>query len=465
MGSYKSGLLNSMKKKVLIIDSVCSEKGVINKDVNGGLGTRTQIGNTWRARLLEQIKKRGVVLPLLEYGYLSAVLKNKGYQVEYIKIIDINFIHEIKQYIDNGYSNLIFNPALVSYTTDIQIANRLKKMFPKIKMGAIGSFATILPEKIENVFDWIVCGETEPVLMSNELEDLHGIIRCDELVQDLDSLPFPDWRIFINQKFSYRPMLKKTPFFTILGSRGCPMSCSYYCPYPAIQGKRWRARSAENLVSEIQNLITNYGAKAVLFRDAFFSYSKKRTEKFAQLLINKKIKIEWACETRLDYFNKNLLRLLYRSGLRAINIGIESSDINILNQNKRQGIESTKQEDLISFCYKLGIKINAFFILGLEGDTEESIKRTLEYSKSLKLFAAQYTINTPLPGTQYFNDMQNKIFEDDLHNFDNNTLVFKHENLTANQLHQLKEKAFIGFYFRPKFFYEQIKWKIREMFL
>ncbi|MCP4751554.1 MAG: radical SAM protein, partial [Proteobacteria bacterium] len=118
----------------------------------------------------------------------------------------------------------------------------------------------------------------------------------------------------------------------------------------------------------------------------------------------------------------------YKSGLRSINIGIESANPQALKGSKRNGVK--REKELIEFCYYLGIKINAFFILGLLPDTKESIKETIHYAKSLKIFSAQFTINTPLPGTSFYEDIGHLLIDQNLENYDNNTLVFQHPNLT-----------------------------------
>lgn len=449
--------------RILIVDTVCSRKGVVNKDVNGGLGTRTKIGNSVRARILEQIKKSGVVLPLLEFGYLAAILKQKGHEVAVEKVTNQYALEHIGQRIREGFTELIYYPAVVSYEIDNNVAQTIKRLFPDVRQGAIGPFASAMPDKVADYFDWVIAGETEQVFLDTPIEELSGIVRNPKFVQDLDSLPFPDWSVF-KTGFSYRPMLARTPFYTIQGSRGCPMSCAFYCPYPASQGLKWRTRSIANIIDEIEHLQRTYGARALLFRDPFFSLNKKRTIEFGEEMLRRNVKIEWGCETRLDALNDDLIRLLARAGLRALNIGVESEDVELLSKNYRKGFENIRQSERIALCHSLGIKVNAFFIFGLDGDTETSIRKTIEYAKSLKTFAVQFTISTPLPGTPFYEQMKPTLLTQDVQFLDNNTLVFPHENLTPARMEELKEQAFVEYYFRPGFFLEQAKWRLRDLF-
>ena len=96
----------------------------------------------------------------------------------------------------------------------------------------------------------------------------------------------------------------------------------------------------------------------------------------------------------------------------------------------------------------------------------EKDNKVVEYAKKLKLYAAQFTVSTPLPGTPFYEDMMKdeKIVNKDLELLDNNTMVFNHENLTNDQIHNLKEEAFLRYYFRPRFIMEQLRWKTRELF-
>lgn len=446
-----------MKKNVLILDMVNSSHGVVNKDVNGGLGTRTQIGNSWRAKILERAKKKGIVLPLIEFAYLAALLRDQGHQVSY-KVLDTrsqNLENIVK---DTVCDCIIFHPSLVSFKDEIKIAHRIKELFPKIELGAIGPFATTFPDQLTESFDWIVAGECDSFFSENKLDRLDKINRTNQYIQDLDKLPFPNWKVFSEHNYSYRPILKRTPFYTMQASRGCPMSCKYYCPYPAFQGDKWRTRSIPSLIEEISYLHKDFSAKSILFRDPFFSINKKRSFEFGEALIRSGLEIQWACETRIDSLDKTLIDVLHRSGLRAINVGIESEDDNILKANKRKGIIKSHQNEIIDYCYKKGIKLNAFFILGLQGDTFESINKTIKYACSQKLFSAQFTINTPLPGTQFYSDSKAEINDDNLEHFDNNTLVFNHPNFTPEEINHVKEKAFLKYYFRPQFLLEQIRW-------
>ena len=163
------------------------------------------------------------------------------------------------------------------------------------------------------------------------------------------------------------------------------------------------------------------------------------------------MKIKWACETRLDCLNEDLLDTFYEAGCRVINVGIESSDTQILDNVNRRLIDPDCQKKMVDHAHKLGIRITAFYVLGLEGETIQTIEKTIEYSKWLDTFVAQFFINTPFPGTLEYERNKDKLIETDWEKFDCYTPVVKNKNITPQQLLNLKEKAFLSYYYRPKY--------------
>lgn len=428
---------------IYLIQNKSNKKNkVVNKDLGGGFGTATNFGNSLLAQLLIKIKKWGILMPSLTLGYLAMIFKKQGHQVYFV-----DDYHKITNPVDL----IIIISSIVDCNYDLQIARELKNKFSsKTKIGFIGTFASIKPEFYIKDCDFIIQGEPEHYfLKNNNLAHLSGIIKSP-IIDNLDDLPFPDWSIFPYQQYCYFPSLSKKPFLPMIASRGCTYSCSHYCPYPVISGKKWRRRSVENVIDEIQYLIKNYQIKNILFRDPIFTLDRKYVSELANQLLSKKIQIQWACETRLDCLNRELIDLLYQAGLRALNVGIESSDEQILKMVKRLPIKNDHQESIIKYCETKGINISAFYILGLPTDTKESIERTIAYTKYLNTNTAQFTICTPYPGTGFYDEVKDLIFETNWEKYDAYTPIFKLKNLTAVELLHYKEFAHVSYYFRPK---------------
>ena len=165
----------------------------------------------------------------MDYAYLISTLKNKKYKVKFIQVNNYNNFIKLHEYItENDFDLIIYCPSLVAYSNDILIGQYVKWKFPQIIQGVFGSFASSMPEIFEPYFDWVFIGEIETI-KNYDLSQMTGIIKSQQYIDDLDSLPFPDWSEF-NQQFKYRPILPKLPFFTMQSSRGCPMPCGYYYP-------------------------------------------------------------------------------------------------------------------------------------------------------------------------------------------------------------------------------------------
>jgi len=415
-----------------------------NKDYNGGFGTTWQIGNSFLSKILEKMRSKGEYFPLVSYGYLAAILKQNGHEVEFIE----NKIPENSDLI-------ILHGSLICYNKEIEFLKKIKEK-TKSKIGIVGPFASVKPELFKNYSDFIILGEPEQTIFNIKNKIPKGLIKS-EYIKDLDILPYPDWSIFPFEKFSYSPIIQKKPFTFILSSRGCPYTCSY-CPYKVFGN--YRERNPIKVVDEIEYLQKKYGIKGLMFRDPMFSLNPEKTRILAEEIIKRKIKIEWGCETRLDKLDKKFLDILYDSGLRAIKVGIESVNNEILEKSRRKPIPKKHQEEIINYCNKKGIKVIGFYIIGLPNDTEETIKATIKYAKKLNTDFVNFTICTPIPGTQFFEEVKNDLITYNWEEFDNFHVVFKHKYLTKEKLLNLQERAITGYYFRPRYILNYLLRKI-----
>ena len=448
--------------KVLLFDiKPKSDKKCINKDLAGGMGTGTWAGNSLRARIFNYVKKKNVVLPVLTTAYLISIFKKAGWNPKLIKI------GESSDFPREDADLALVPTSIVDCHHELEVVKTLKRQ--GIYTGVYGTFASVVPEFFSENVDFLIKGEPEAgALWMVSAKELPKKILEVEPLEELDRLPFPDWNQFEIKKYSYSPALNKKPVITAITSRGCPYSCFFYCPYPINAGRKWRVRSIDNVIGEMEYLKKDYGVKAVDFRDPLFTFDRQRTIDFAEKLIEKNLNLIWSCETRLDCLDEKLISIMHKAGLRNLNVGIESSNNDILKSSKRVPIDYSHQEEIISFCQKLGITVAAFYIIGLENDTKESIENTVEYAKKLNTLIAQFAVSTPYPGTAFFEKLKSekRIISSNWEDYDEYTPVFKHNFLSARELLALKEKAFVSYYFRisyllkymPKYFFEKFLW-------
>jgi anaerobic magnesium-protoporphyrin IX monomethyl ester cyclase len=422
--------------KVALIETR-GEKFAVNKDLAGTFGTSTDTGTGIFSKILNKVKRKGVRVPVLYMGYMYSIFKNEGHYVKFFDSIP-----------DEEFDLVIMASSTVDYENEIALAKRIKST-TKSKVGFIGAFATTNPDLFLEFCDFIISGEPEEAtqrIAKGETEP-KGII-ISKLLNTLDELPFPNWDDHKIKEFSYYPHLKKKPFFQILSSRGCPYDCNY-CPYMVLETPAWRKRSPKNVVDEMKYLIKNYGMKSFLFRDPVFTLDKKRTKEICEEMLQRKLKLEWVCETRIDTLDESLLDLMAKSGCKGMNIGVEGFDLELLKNMNRKPPSHELQERLVDYAEKIGIKIMAFYVLGIPGQTKDDIEKTIQYAKHLNSSLAQFTLATPYPGTKFHDEVKNEIIDDSNWNkYTAFTSLIKLENISSEELLEYKEKAFKDYYLR-----------------
>jgi radical SAM superfamily enzyme YgiQ (UPF0313 family) len=246
----------------------------------------------------------------------------------------------------------------------------------------------------------------------------------------LDELPLPKWELVPYEKYRLpkSSVSSETAFLPVWSSRGCPIGC-HYCPYPVGQGLAWRYRSAENVVEEIEHLVNNLSIKYILFRDPMFSLNQKRVLKICDEINRRGIKVKWRCETRIDFLTVETLRAMAAAGCEGINFGVESSDVEIQAGVGRKPISPEEIAGHFALCRELGIKTFGFFIIGLPGDTVQTIFKTIKFALEIKPHWVQFTAATPFIGTK----LRDWAIEQGLAEKDEYAYVSSHETIMGNE--------------------------------
>ena len=432
--------------KVVFLEVESDKK--IYRDYNGGYGTSFNAGRSFLGKLLTGLRTSKENFPYMPYAYGATVMKNNGHDVSIVKKNISELFFENLQNVDL----VMMHGSMPNHSHEIRYLSHLKDN--GIKVGMIGPFPAMKPELFKDA-EFIIKGDVENVLGGIKYEgDIpKGLVSSS--VSNLDELPYPDWSLFEIEKFSYSPIIAKKPFTFVLSSRGCTYGCNY-CPYISESnlGSKYRMRSVDNVIGELKYLKERFGVKGVQFRDPLFTLLKKRTEDLCNEIIKNNIDIEFGCETRLDRVDEGLLDLMYLAGFKSLKVGIESADIEVLKKSKRMPIALEYQEKMIKHCDKIGMKVVGFYVIGLENDTEETVKATLEYSKKLNTDFANFTICTPIPGTEFYETVKEKIKTDNYDLFDNFHVTFDHSELSEEMIMDYQEKALVGYYLRPRYIYK-----------
>src|SRR5215467_5478898 len=419
----------------VVIADLKGRGGFVNKDtVVGGYGSRFQ-GFSFATRWMERVRKLFQNVPSIHAGYLATIFENAGHDVRVTR-------EEVV-----GADVALVLSSLVDYRHEVEWAQDAKRRYPKMRVGFFGAPATHIPELLQDHADFIIKGEPEQAAMRIAAGEVPSGTLASPAIDDLDSLPFPAWHLFNSGRHAVgRSMWASRHSFPVLSSRSCPEFCTY-CPHRITAP--YRARSAENVIAEIENICRRYGQAYLIFRDPLFTEERDRAIAIAEGILRKKLNVKFECETRLDDLDTDLLGLLHRAGLNTITFGVESMDPATLKRVGRRPIPREHQRHIISYCRDKGITTEGFYVLGFLTDTVESIRATVEYAIDLGSSLALFKILTPFPGTPLFKHMKSLITEQDWEKFDGYTPTFTHPNMTHEQLLHLLGAAYSHFYIRP----------------
>ncbi len=267
-------------------------------------------------------------------------------------------------------------------------------------------------------------------------------------IPNIDDLPIPLHHLLPLDK--YRGPMMKGAYSFIVPSRGCSAGCIYCIKHVSYQ---WsvRLRSPENIVQELW-ILKKLGINYVQMYADLFTISRDQVVGLCELMIKEELKIKWMCNSRVDYVDEEMLSLMSQAGCWMITWGIESGSYDILKR-AHKGADPNKAECALKWARQAGIRNWGYFIIGLPGETEETIRQTIDFSKKLPLDIALFHIAAPYPGTPFFFQVvDNGWFragtrweEVDMER----STVLDYPNLPAERLEYWQKRAFREWAFRP----------------
>lgn len=427
--------------KIAFIDYKHKIDGFANRDQTGSFGSQMN-SDGLLGKVISRLKKNKLVLPNLTLATLMSLAEENGHVSSYYNSGNIK-----------NEDIVIIASSMVQHRNEIELAKSIKEKFPNTLVGFINAFSSVKPEIFINDCDFIFLGEPENAFVRACKGEIafEGLIN-EEGKFDVNNLPVPLWEKTNIHDFGYFPALKKKPFLTIQGSRGCPFGCDF-CPYLVQQGIPLRRRTNDHVLKEILTLKSKFGVRSLLFRDITFSFDVKGTKGLLRSIADANLGIEFGAETRIDRIDDEMIELFRKANFKVLNLGIESVDPKILKSNGRVPIKNGRIEDVVEKLHENGIKVQAFYILGLEHDTIESVEATIAYSKKLNTFSAQYCLLTPFPGTKTMDKLPlDSLLTQDYSKFTEYDPVVKLDNITTDEIIHLKNKAYSSYYFRPSWF-------------
>ncbi len=376
------------------------------------------------------VKRR--FIPPLELGYIAALALQDGHQV---KFVDANA---------DDLSAADLRPLVEAFRPDValtvtssldrwicphlkigesfSVLQTVKQANPEAKTGLIGPHSTTSPDEMLNrstAVDAAIKGEPEliardfinAVAGGTDLGLVKGlayrgkgeIIHTADrpYMEDLDQLPFPAYHLFPMQKYRYRDHCLQRPFAVALASRGCPYKCTFCLTI--MQGKQWRLRNTTKIADELEWLSREFRIRSVMFFDFEFGLNRDRTLELCREIASRKIPMTWGCEMRVSDAKEDVLRAMKEAGCNFIGFGVESGNQEILNKTKK-GITLEQARKAFELTQQLGINCERpYWILGLPGETMETIEKTIEFSLELhsnSKFPGNAAFAVPYVGTE-----------------------------------------------------------------
>ncbi len=265
---------------------------------------------------------------------------------------------------------------------------------------------------------------------------------------NLDDLPVPMYGLLPLSK--YRMPLMNGPFSFVVTSRGCPAGCKYCIKHVSYQNSV-RLLSPRRIFEEISQL-HDFGIRNIHMYADLFTVNREQVMGLCELILKEGLKIRWTCNSRVDFVDEEMLKMMGRAGCWMISWGIESGNEQILRRAAK-GANPKKAHQALSWARAAGIKNWGYFIIGLPGETVETIRETIDLAKTLPLELALFHIAAPYPGTPFFFEViENGWFREGTQweqvDMDKGT-VLQYENLSAEDLIYWQKRAFREWAFRP----------------
>jgi len=369
------------------------------------------------------------------------------------------------------YEFLVLFTSTMGWDGDQKMAEVIKQTYPEIKIAFVGPPVTTSPERALNEcpaidficrreFDFSVVeyanGKPLNEILGVSYKDANGVIqhnpdRPQVTPEQLDEMP---WATEIYARdldvTKYTVPFLLHPFVALYSTRGCPAQCTF-CLWPqTLSGHAWRKRSTDDVAAEMANAKKLFpNVKEFFFDDDTFNIQKARTIELCEKL--KPLGLTWSCTSRVttDY---ETLKAMKEAGCRLLIVGYESGDPQIL-KNIKKGATVQRALDFQRDCHKLGLVVHGDFILGLPGETAESIRNTIEFAKQLDCETIQVSIAHAFPGTEFFDYAKDNGFITNAAMMDDGGHQMAHieyPGLPVEYVMEMVHKFYDEYFFRPK---------------
>ncbi len=427
-------------------------------------------------------------------GYLGAMLKMEGFEVEGLDVLMEGFDteqklpggkirfgltdDEIKKKIEDFDPDVVGVSSMFSkgYKLAFHMCRLAKEVNPDIVILLGGNHASTLPEEClrrsEGAVDYVVIGEGDyttgklirAINKGIDISRIPGVAFMDESghavvnpyiepIYNVDLLPWPDRSLYSIYKYSkighpHGDDLNNTPYTTFVSSRGCPFLCTF-CAAFHVHGRTYRPRDPELVLDELEYLVKVMGVREVHFEDDNLTFDRERAMKIFQGIIDRRLDISWIPSNGLAFYtlDREILTLMRDSGCYTVWIPVETGDELTVKRIKKPTKIQTFRE-IVPIIKELGMIAKGLFMYGFPGETREQMENTFRFAKELDLDYATFSLTTPLPGTELWDEalkIQPELADPD---FDWERLQFGISNLqiagmSTDEMLQLRKKIWL----------------------
>lgn len=429
-----------------------------------------------------EITERYSILEPYSLLQMGALLKGQGHQVDLIDLNGFDLawkdlearLHQLKP------EAVLFRFTPTTFDHDMRTTSVVRASAPEAKtIGVCWTLRTLAQEVMSQApdLDLYIRQEYEVVAPDlaralqegSSLDSVPGIayrrgkdiaINPDARpLEDYDSLPIPAFDLLPSLEPYFVTAPAGRPYTILYTSKGCPFKCSF-C---TVAGTKWRPKSAEKTMEELLYLKRNYGIRTVSFFDETFTLDKKRVLRLCDALISQDLDIRWYCNTRAHLVDLDLLKRMRQAGCRGISYGIESGSQSILDHaDKCVTVEQAR--NAIAWARQARIKTFASFILGLPGETWDTVRETVDFVSQTMPTSAEFNVAVPYPGTKLYEMVYGdqgagavdfrRLYQDDA--------VVGTEALSPADLNKARGMAYRSLYFNPRWWFRNIGHVLRE---
>ncbi len=429
----------------------------------------------YRGKTYESV---GIRVPPLGLLYVASVLRQAGHDVE----MDLSEDSASQEQLDFSHVDVVGITSTTSqFKKALRIARAAHEQGKIVMMGGPHPTSSAEETLQSGYVDYVVRseGELTAVELLNGLQESNGRFDPSKVlgiswmdretgrvvhnpprpfIWELDALPYPARDLGGDVVYYRNKGIDGKVSPTMITTRGCPYLCRF-CDVHVLAGRKWRARSPKNVVDEMEHLVQTYDATHIRIMDDIINHDNEELHKLMDAIIERKLNVTFWVMGRADMVlrDPSTAEKMARAGVRTMFIGIETPSKRLLKTYHKGGKASADTSaDAVELLRQHGIETYGGFIIGEPSESEEEIRTTIEYAKYVNPATAQFSILTPYPGTDVWNQLKDKLIVRDWDKFDGLHAVFHGEHLTAPEIESWCRKAYIRFYLRPKRLARQI---------